>query len=184
MRRNDPPLSHTGIHTWWVSLFRRRPPARSSESAPQDDDSRPSPARLYSEYISLRPSRDRPVDSANRAMSRSMFVDPLTESARNKLVVLLERNQPSVVVPGSRFTHVAHAMANIAIERMVAVRGDLSLRPSSGHPQLRPRPFDQLVGFVLEGGDCPLALDAVGAWATHTPGCRARHGSVTTRRSS
>lgn len=93
-----------------------------------------------------------------------MFIDPLTESARNKLVVVLERNQPSVVVPGSRFTHVAHEMANIAIERMVAVRGDLSLRPSTGHPQLRPRPFDQLVGLVLEG-DCPLALDAVGAWA-------------------
>lgn len=93
-----------------------------------------------------------------------MFIDPLRESTRNKLVVLLERNQPNVVVPGSHFTHVAHEMANIAIELMVAVRGDLSLRPSSGHPQIRPSPFDTLVEFVLER-DCPLALDAVGAWA-------------------
>ena len=92
-----------------------------------------------------------------------MFIDPLTESARNKLVLLLERNQPAVVVHGSRFTHVAHEMANIAIELMVAVRGDLSLRPSSGHPQLPTLPFDQLVDFVLHE-DCPMALDAIGAW--------------------
>lgn len=97
-------------------------------------------------------------------MSRAMYVDPLTESARHKLVVLLERSQPTVLVPRSTFDHVAHEMANIAIELIVAVRGDLSLRPRSGHPQLRPRPFDDLGRFVLEE-DCPLALDAIGAWA-------------------
>ena len=96
-------------------------------------------------------------------MSRATFVDPLIEAARNKIVVLVERHQPRVVVPGSRFKYAAEEMANIAIDLMVDVRGDLSLRPSSGHPQLLPKPFDDLVGFILDG-DCPLALDAVGAW--------------------
>lgn len=92
-----------------------------------------------------------------------MFLDPLTETARNKLVVLVERHQPKVVVPGSRFEYAAHEMANIAIELMVDVRGDLSLRPTSSHPQLLPKPFDDLAGFILHE-ECPLALDAVGAW--------------------
>lgn len=92
-----------------------------------------------------------------------MFIDPLTETARNKLVVLIERHQPKVTVPGSRFKHAADEMASIAIEFMVAVRGDLSLRPTRRHPQLPPEPFNELAGFILDG-DCPLALDAVGAW--------------------
>lgn len=92
-----------------------------------------------------------------------MFIDPLTETVRNKLVVLVEKHQPMVVVPGSRFKFAAAEMANIAIELMVEVRGDLSLRPTSPHPQLLPKPFDDLAGFILHG-DCLLALDAVGAW--------------------
>ena len=147
-----------------MSWFRRSPLPGNGELALQSEESAPSQARLYSEYISLGPPRDRPVDSAGQAMRSYMFNDPLTAPTRNKLVVLLERNQPNVVVLGSRFQHVAQEMANIAIELIVAVRGDLSLRPSSGHPQLLPRPLDDLAGFVLDG-DCPLALDAVGAWA-------------------
>lgn len=92
-----------------------------------------------------------------------MFIDPLTEVARNKLVVLVERNQPKVVVPDSRFKYAADEMANLAIELMVAVRGDLSLRPTRRHPQLPIEPFNELAGFIMHG-DCPLALDAVGAW--------------------
>lgn len=93
-----------------------------------------------------------------------MFTDPLAGAVRHKLVLLLERHQPRVVVPGSRYQHAAHEMANIAIEHIVATRGDLSLRSTSGHPQLLPRPFSDLTGFVIHG-ECPLALDAVGAWA-------------------
>ncbi len=93
-----------------------------------------------------------------------MFIDPLPESIRHKVVILIEKCQPMVPIPGSRFNSPAQEMANIAIERMVAVRGDLSLRSHRPHPQMLPRPFEDLTRYVIEG-DCPLALDAVGAWA-------------------
>ncbi|HSX65931.1 hypothetical protein [Nocardioides sp.] len=97
-------------------------------------------------------------------MSRALYRDPLTEPVRHKLVILIEQCQPMVPIPGSRFNAPAQEMANIAIERMVAVRGDLSLRSHRPHPQILPRPFEDLTRYVIEG-DCPLALDAVGAWA-------------------
>lgn len=150
------------LHTGPVSLFRRSA-QRTVVPALPVEDVRPTQARLYTEYIAARSSSRRPVDSREWAMSRASFIDPLTETARNKLVVLIERHQPKVVLPGSRFRYAAHEMANVAIELMVGVRGDLSLRSTSSHPQLLPKPFDDLAGYILDG-DCPLALDAVGAW--------------------
>jgi hypothetical protein len=90
-----------------------------------------------------------------------MFIDPLDESTRHKLVLLLERNQPKLPSPDARYPHVAHAMAHLAIEQIVAARGDLTLRPSGS---LRSQPFEQLARFAVHES-APLALDAVGAWA-------------------
>lgn len=116
---------------------------------------------LYSEYVRRKPPEARPTDSVGQAFRPYMFTDPLDESTRHKLVLLLERHQPQVPSPDSRFQHAANAMAHIAIEQIVSARGDLTLRPS-GYP--RPQPFHHLVGFVVHE-DAPLALDAVGAWA-------------------
>ena len=122
---------------------------------------RPAPVTLYSEYAKRRPPKDRAIDRAGMAARPYMFVDQLEESTRHKLVLLLERNQPQLPSPDQRYEPLANLMAHVAIEQIVSARGDLTLRPS-GYP--RPRPFDQIVDFVLHQ-DAPLALDAVGAWA-------------------
>lgn len=108
-----------------------------------------------------KPPQARAIDDVSLAMSPYMFIDPLDKSTRHKLVLLLERNQPNIPSPDARYQHVAHAMAHLAIEQIVAVRGDLTLRPSGS---LRSRPFEQLVQLAVYES-APLALDAVGAWA-------------------
>lgn len=151
-----------GAHTWAVRLpwrLGRRPAA----PAPVVDGFRPPQPRLYSQYIDARSaSKPRPVDSARSAMSRATYRDPLTERVRGRLVVLLEQNQ-RLVLPDSEIGYAPAEMSKIAIELLVATTGDLSLRPRSGHPQLVPNFFDHLASLVVEG-ECPLALDAIGAW--------------------
>jgi hypothetical protein len=90
-----------------------------------------------------------------------MFADPLDEPTRHKLVLLLERYQPRVPSPDPNFQHVADLMAHLAIEHIVAARGDLTLR-ATGFPDVRP--FDKLAQLVIQK-DASFALDAIGAWA-------------------
>ena len=119
---------------------------------------------LYSQYVRRRPPDARPVDQASLAMARYMFHDPLEEPIRHKLALAVERNQPRATLSQAHYPNAAEEMAHIAIELMVSARGDLSLRASRPHPQMRRRPFDQLISFIVHE-ECPLALDAVGAWA-------------------
>ncbi|WP_156399964.1 hypothetical protein [Phycicoccus sp. Soil748] len=93
-----------------------------------------------------------------------MFRDPLEEPIRHKLALAVERNQPRMTLSQWQYPNAAEEMAHIAIELVVGARGDLSLRAAKPHPQVRARPFDQLISFIIHE-ECPLALDAVGAWA-------------------
>lgn len=152
-----------------VSLFRRPPRSQPAVPTPNDDARRPGPVTLYSDYVGRKPPGVRPMDSAGQAMRPYMFTDPLGKPIRHKLVLLLEQNQPRVQSPDPRFQHAANAMAHVAVEKVVAVRGDLSLRPSGYRPL---DPFQHLAALVLQA-DAPLALDAVGAWVdayARTPG--------------
>ncbi|KRE55627.1 hypothetical protein ASG70_09930 [Phycicoccus sp. Soil748] len=98
------------------------------------------------------------------AMAPYMFRDPLEEPIRHKLALAVERNQPRMTLSQWQYPNAAEEMAHIAIELVVGARGDLSLRAAKPHPQVRARPFDQLISFIIHE-ECPLALDAVGAWA-------------------
>jgi hypothetical protein len=131
------------------------------EPAAHNAPLRPAVVTLYSEYMARKPTRPAPRDSVGNPLPSYMFVDRLDEPTRHKLVLLLERHQPPVAAPDPNFQHVAQLMAHLAIEQVVAARGDLTLR-APGFP--RGRQFDRLAQLVLHG-DAPLALDAVGAWA-------------------
>ncbi len=138
---------------------------RWSRGAPAEEpDDRPQPATLYSDYIKHRPPKPLPRDSAGQPLpvALSAHGDPLGDPVRHRLALALERHQPLVVIHDPRFTNVADVMADIAIERMVHVRGDLSLR-EGGYG--RRTPWQRLGQMLLNRDDVTLALDAIGAWA-------------------
>jgi len=99
-----------------------------------------------------------PRDSLGRPLVSLAPIDPLDAPTRGRLALLLEQHQPLVAGAAIHSGHVADVMAHLAIERIVAARGDLTLRRAGA------RPFQSLVEMVLRE-DASLPLDAVGAWA-------------------
>jgi hypothetical protein len=136
---------------------------RWSRRTPEEEpDDRPEPATLYSAYIKRKPPQPLPRDSAGQPLPVALLAygDPLGEAARTRLALALERHQPAIIINDPRFRNVADVMAYLAIERMVEVRGDLSLR-DSGYGRRTPW---QRLGEMLFDTDVTLVLDAAGAW--------------------
>jgi hypothetical protein len=82
----------------------------------------------------------------------------------------VEKHVPRLVT-GSAHFGPEELMARLALDRVVAARGDLSIRPSGSDD---PSWF-QAVGQQLIQGDAAVALDVIGAWAdayARLPGTR------------
>lgn len=129
----------------------------------------PTPARLISER---RRSRPEPAGGSVAARhAAKIYAERLDGRSRGQLAMALENHVPRVVT-GSPHVGPEELMARLALNRVVAVRGDLSLRPLGPYD---PTWFQAVGQYVLEGEDALLALDVIGAWAdvyARLPGAR------------
>ncbi len=95
------------------------------------------------------------------AFAAAQAADWLDEATRGRLAIALEQHIPKIVVTGAPGVGVHDVMAELALNRVVAVRGDLSMRPTG--------PYDptwwQAIGQYVLHGDALVALDIIGAWA-------------------
>lgn len=108
-------------------MWRRQGPGPGPAEPPVPAPAAAPAPTLYSEYVGRRPPRPRPEDSAGNPLPSYLFSDPLDQQVRNRLALLLERHLPPLVVTDPRFKHISELMAVLAIERLVEVRGDLSV---------------------------------------------------------
>lgn len=140
-------------------------PARRREG---NSGEHPTPARLLSERGR---HRLEPAGGSVAAWyAATTYAEQLDEPTRGRLAMAVEKNVPHLVT-GSAHLGPEELMARLALDRVVAARGDLSLRPSG--------PYDpswfQAVGQHLLQGDAFVALDLIGAWAdayARLPGTR------------
>jgi hypothetical protein len=129
----------------------------------------PTQARLISER--RRSRREPEGGSVAERHAAKIHAERLDERSRGQLAIALENHVPRLVT-GSPHVGPEELMARLALNRVAAVRGDLSLRPSGAYD---PTWFQAVGQYVLEEEDALLTLDVIGAWAdayARLPGTR------------